>query len=229
MTGGAATPTVSHKTYLSPLSPKGPRRMTNRLLTISLVSLLLVPVPASSQTELSASGGMTLSKVRFSGEGLALEADYRLGIRAGAQATMPLAGPVALQVGGAYVQKGFRFTFFEESEDVRIDYLELTALLRPVFPLGEPETALVSMAVFGGPAVGVRVGCSVKDISESCSEDVASLDLGVAVGAGLRAGRFRVDATYTLGFMNVNPEEGEDEGTITNRSLAVQAGFVIPL
>jgi len=58
------------------------------------------------------------------------------------------------------------------------------------------------------------------------------MDLGVLAGAGIQMGRLRLDATYTFGIMDVNAaDSGDDDGpdSMKNRSMALQAGFVIPL
>ena len=55
-------------------------------------------------------------------------------------------------------------------------------------------------------------------------------DLGILVGAGIQTGRFRVDATYTLGVTDIDATGSGDEiDSLKNRSMAIQAGFVIPL
>ncbi len=147
-----------------------------------------------------------------------------MGVTVGVSMTKPLSETVDLQLGGAYVQKGFKIG----EDDLKLDYLELTALAKPSFPMdGE-----MSFHVLGGPALGVSMGCSATEgeQTETCSDDVASLDLGVLVGAGVQMGSLRVDATYTLGIMDVDASDAtEDDSSIKNRSMSFQAAYVIPL
>ncbi len=170
------------------------------------VSALLAPASLAAQTSLSVGGGLTLAKAQFSADGLDVTPDSRMGVTVGVSMTKPLSETVNLQLGGAYVQKGYKVSldFLGETVegDLKLDYLELTALARPSFPMdGE-----MSFHVLGGPALGVSMGCSgtAGEETEDCSDGLASLDLGVLVGAGIRMGSFRVDATYTLGIMDVN-------------------------
>ncbi|MDE2974613.1 MAG: porin family protein [Gemmatimonadota bacterium] len=194
------------------------------------VSALLAPASLAAQTSLSVGGGITLAKVQLSADGLDVTPDSRMGLTVGVSMTKPLSETVDLQLGGAYVQKGFKVSldFFGETVegDLKLDYLELTALAKPSFPMdGE-----MSFHVLGGPALGVSMGCSSTEgeETEDCSDDFASLDLGVLVGAGVQMGSFRVDAAYTLGIMDVNDAD-EDPASIKNRSMSIQAAYVIPL
>ncbi len=196
------------------------------------VSALLAPASLAAQTSLSVGGGLTLAKAQFSADGLDITPDSRMGLTVGVSMTKPLSETVDLQLGGAYVQKGYKVSldFFGETVegDLKADYLELTALAKPSFPMdGE-----MSFHVLGGPALGVSMGCSstVGEETEDCSDDLASLDLGVLVGAGIQMGSFRVDAAYTLGIMDVDAtEDDEESASIKNRSMSIQAAYVIPL
>ncbi|MDE2975562.1 MAG: porin family protein [Gemmatimonadota bacterium] len=194
------------------------------------VSALLAPASLAAQTSLSVGGGLTLAKVQFSTDGLDVTPDSRMGLTVGVSMTKPLSETVDLQLGGAYVQKGFKVG----EDDLKLDYLELTALAKPSFPMDGD----MSFHVLGGPALGIRMGCSESEEegeeveTEDCSDYVASLDLGVLVGAGIQMGSFRVDATYTLGIMDIDaadaPQDAEDS-SIKNRSMSFQAAYVIPL
>lgn len=214
--------------------------MTIRSFLPSLltVSTLLVPASLAAQTSLSVGGGLTLSEVQPSTPGFDITPDSRIGFTAGVGYTMPLAGSVALQIGGAYVQKGYKLNLelFGESlsATAKLDYLELTALAKPTFPLGAfMGEGSSSFHLLAGPAVGISVSCSLGEEgdTEDCADDLAAMDFGLLAGAGIQMGRFRLDATYTLGILNVAADSGDDDDTesLKNRSIALQAGFVIPL
>ena len=213
-----------------------------RSLSTFAVSVLLLPTPLAAQTSLSVGGGLSLAKVAFSTSGLTLTPSNRVGITVGGSMTMPLSGSVALQIGGAYVQKGTKVTasFLGESASstLKLGYLELTALAKPAFALaastGEGSSAFHLLV---GPALGIRVGCStsaeeegVTETEDCDSDDVTAMDLGVLVGGGVRMGSFRVDASYTLGIMDIDAGEDDEElDSIKNRSISVQVGYVIPM
>ena len=131
------------------------------------------------------------------------------------------------------MQKGYQLNLGEGlSGTFKLDYLELTALAKPTFPLGESEDEGPSFHLLAGPAVGIRTSCSDQGQGEidDCADDVTESDPGIPVGAGIQTGRFRVDATYTLGVTDIDATGSGDEiDSIENRSMAIQAGFVIPL
>ena len=209
-------------------------------LPLLLVSVLLLPTSLAAQTSLSVGGGFTMSKVQIAGDGFDVTPKNRTGITVGVSMTRPLSGPVALQVGGAYVQKGYKLSLdlFGESfsATAKMDYLELTALAKPTFPLGESEDDQgPSFHLLAGPALGISLSCSLQaeDENEDCANDVTAMDLSVLGGAGIQMGRFRVDATYTLGIMNIDDSDDaeDDDGadSVKHRSMALRAGFVIPI
>ena len=194
----------------------------------------LFPTDLAAQASLSVGGGLTMSKVISSTTGLDLVPDSRTGITAGIRLTRPLSGLVALEVGGAYVQKGYEVSPGEsERFTLKLDYLELTALAKLIsyfggFQGGEGP----SLHLLAGPALGITMNCSEEEEGETddCADYVTTADLGVLVGAGIQMGRFRIDATYTLGISDIVAETDGDNGvSVKNRSMALQAGFVIPL
>ncbi|MDE2761310.1 MAG: porin family protein [Gemmatimonadota bacterium] len=222
------------------------------LRSLFTVSALLVPASLAAQTYLSVGGGLTLSELRMSNlsgyrmqtPGMEITLDSRTGITAAVELTRPLSGSVALRIGGAYVQKGRKMNFRIVDPNLRqrvvtpgdswsstrkLHYLELTALAQPTFSLGASMgEGSTSFHLLAGPALGILMRCSTE-----CSDDYwTGMDLGVLAGAGIRMGRFRLDATYTLGIMDVNSADSEDDygpGSQKNRSIALRAGFVIPL
>ena len=69
---------------------------------------------------------------------------------------------------------------------------------------------------------------SVSD-SVSCGDDVKGMDFGIAAGAGAEVAvseglRLGLDVVYSMGLANL--DDAPDSGK--NRSLAIQAGVVIP-
>ena len=207
------------------------------------LALLVSQTPLAGQTAISIAGGLTMSKVAISETGFDLVPDGRTGITAGVSVSRQVSGLVALQIGGAYVQKGYKVSleFLGErvSSTLKLGYVELTALAKPSFSLEEFMGERSSFHLLVGPALGIGMSCSAKfDLAgqsetEDCADDLNTMDLGVLGGVGIQMGRFRVDATYTLGFMSIDSgleeEGGDGPDSVKNRSVAIQAGFVIPL
>jgi len=164
-----------------------------------------------------------------------------MGAIVGIDVAFPLASAVELRLGGAYAPKGYSltvsglggrgFTGFE------MDYLQFSALAR----VGSPRDGPVSVGVLVGPWMAYRVSCRLSvdfevegfgSISESgsCSADGAKIDLGVAAGGGLELAvsdglSLGLDLVYSIGLSRID----DDSDAPKNRSLAVQAGVVIPV
>ena len=106
-----------------------------------LTGLLLVPAtPAAGQTSLSLTGGINVASLEVdSSDPLVpnLQSVSRMSI--GLAATIPISERVAIQLGGAYSQKGGSLEVQEDgatiASDIELDYIELTALARVGLPL----------------------------------------------------------------------------------------------
>ncbi|MCZ0936825.1 MAG: outer membrane beta-barrel protein [Gemmatimonadetes bacterium] len=220
-----------------------------RRLVASLLPLL-VAAPLMAQTMVGIRAG--LNRATFSAfveeELLELEnlggatsEDPRMGAIAGIDVAFPLTSAVELRLGGAYAQKGYSlslsgpggsgFTGFE------MDYLQFSALAR----VGSARDGPVSVGVLLGPWMAYRVSCQLSvdfDLEEfgpiresgSCSADGAKIDFGVAAGGGVELAvsdglSLGLDLVYSLGLSRID----DDPDSPKNRSLAVQAGVVIPV
>ena len=192
-----------------------------RVAPLLLLSFL-VPSPsaASAQTTLFLTGGVNFTYLATE---TGLQANYNSAKRpfTGLAATIPIAGPFQVRLGGAYSQKGNfygldrlvptdpdypTFGTLEPAWDVhlRMGYLEFSALGGLASPVsGGP----VSVHALLGPAVAFLASCKAtateyvdgrlgESTTVSCPEDVdiAKLDFGLAAGGGLT-----VDLTDRVG------------------------------
>ncbi|WP_419941442.1 outer membrane beta-barrel protein [Candidatus Palauibacter sp.] len=207
---------------------------------IALLLPLLVAAPLMGQTLVGVRAGLNRSTVSAEGlsdlEGL-VDLDARMGMVVGVDAAFPLAGAIELRVGGAYAQKGFSASAAGlGSISGNADYLQLSALAR----MGTPRNGGLSVGVLLGPWSGFLLSCnavasidlgelgSVSD-SESCGDDLKGTDFGIAAGAGAELAvseglTLALDLIYWMGLADTGdlPDSGK------NRSLAIQAGVVIP-
>lgn len=207
-------------------------------LTASLLPLL-VAAPLAGQTMLGIRAGLNRSTVDF--DEAPVGVDARMGMIVGVDAELPLAEAVSLRVGGAYAQKGFGVSEpGEGSISFKMDYLQLSALARA----GTARADGLSVGVLAGPWVAFNLSCTVSfdaDLeefgslsgSESCGAgdlDVDAMDLGVAFGVGAELAvsegvALGLDVVYALGLKKIDDASDAPK----HRSLAVQAGVVIPL
>ena len=225
--------------------------MMHRIL-VSLLPLL-VAAPLMAQTMVGVRAGLSRSTFstfsalvdeelsELEALGGTVSEDHRMGVAAGIDVALPLASAIELRVGGAYVQKGYSLDVSgaggRASSRLEIDYLQFSALGR----LGSSRDGPLSVGVLLGPWVGARLSCQgIFDIdlpeigsiseSESCGGDGGKLDFGVAVGGGVELAisqslSLGLDLVYSIGLSRID----SDPDAPKNRSLALQAGVVVPL
>ena len=200
-----------------------------RRIVASLLPLF-VAVPLLGQALVEVRAGLNRST---STEGPRHQ-DAREGLVLGVDATLPLANAIELRAGGAYAQKGFSV----RSEGVELysramDYFQLSALAR----VGTSRDGRLSVGVLLGPWTAFHVSCNTSVhpdsfefglIVEGGCSDLAPMDFGIAVGGGVELAvseglRLGLDLLYWYGIANVGGRR-----TAGNRSLAAQAGVVIP-
>ena len=195
---------------------------------------LLVAAPLMGQTMVGVRAGLNRSTISAEG---ASNQDARMGMVVGVDAALPLAGAIELRVGGAYAQKGSGAS--EEgfgAFSLEMDYFQLSTLAR----IGTPRAGGLSVGVLLGPWAAFNLSCnasanldfgelgSVSD-SVSCGDDVKGMDFGIAAGAGAEVAvseglRLGLDVVYSMGLANLDDAPGSGK----NRSLAIQAGVMIP-
>lgn len=159
------------------------------------------------------------------------------GFAGGVFATWRMVEELSFQAEVMYVRKGAKLEFASDntitSGTLRLDYIELPALLRLDVNLGDVAT----LHALGGPAVAFRVRCRFTEHPEanassgSCGAlDARTVDFGLVggVGAGVPVGGATVflEARYGVGLRTI------DEGVAlerTNHAFAVVAGFSVPL
>ena len=107
------------------------------------------------------------------------------------------------QLEASYIQKGTKEastgSIVDDSE-IKLDYLELAALLKAGLPLG-----IVRPGVFGGVGFDIKLSCSVGG---SDCEDVKSTDFVGILGGdiGVYFGSFAIwgDARYNIGLSDIS-------------------------
>jgi hypothetical protein len=180
--------------------------------------------------------GMNQSRIG----GSATEISNHSGASAGAYVALPFSGAWSFQTGAAWSQKGWEHSDSRDQNVIKIDYVELPALLRYDFA----RAARLGAFTYFGPAFGFRGACSYSAISHangstfgvSCDEierqsngnqRFNSFDIGGIGGLAARyaAGRVNLTATaqYNYGFKAIG------FGDNKNRAATFGVGLEIPL
>lgn len=191
---------------------------------LALIALSAAPVRAQG---LEFSGGVNLSTL--SGDGIT-DAARNLGMNIAVGVVIPV-GPIGVNLGGAFSQKGAEQIVDGVTEVVDLSYIELPFHARlPLIGAGPIRLNLVL-----GPTLGINTGCEISDdvnAVRDCADlggiNVRSMDWSGTGGLGLsfRVGGLAyagVDLKYTMGFTDVEDTALFD--TYKNRAFTLQGHF----
>lgn len=221
---------------------------------------LLVPVlfsvcaamPVVGQTTAVVHAGVTSARLEGAGEDDNSDGS-RIGVSLGGGVTAGVLPNLGIHLGGTYLQKGASIGVLADDivnafyADLKLDYIELSALAKSTLPLGA-----ASLHLLAGPTVSFEVRCgtdltyslggdtvesdSGRDYSDvACAErdygigvaDTEAIEFGVAGGIGTEfpvgvSTRISLDLLYRLGLSAVF-------GDAKNRTITLRAGVSIPI
>lgn len=195
---------------------------------IVLLFLSLAVVPAQAVQIAGKGAKLGLSLANWSGEDVE-DNDARMSFALGGFLSFNISGDFSVQPELLFVQKGTKWEDGGAKLVFRLSYLEVPVLAKYSFAAGPS----LKVFVFGGPAFAFKVGATsyFEWEGESETEDIEemkSLDLGLAFGAGvempLGANRLTLDLRYTLGLANCCEVVGEDL-KVKNGALLIMAGI----
>jgi hypothetical protein len=213
------------------------------LRLLSLICALSVPLEARAQftdtplppTRLGLTAGVNLAKLAAPN----LEnVSNRDGFVGGASLVTPFAPNMAFQIEALYSMKGAVQTTTPPAPASKTTYI-LNYIEIPVMLRGDVQLLrTVRPFVYTGPALGIRIGCGLKNVaptgttSATCDElsgqEFNRFDIGWMLGGGLSfdaGGRtISLAARYEHGFRNITTDN-----QIRNRVLSFMASVEAPL
>lgn len=215
---------------MRPRSLPSVARVLSVLLLFGVV-LGVAPTPTTAQPQIEPGVRVGLTSMTHGGNPVSPIVGRRRGLTAGIFATVDVAGPFALRPELNVTQKGTRYRDGGgERAPVRsfeLSYVELPLLASVQFPRWGRATPIV----FGGPALGLRVG------TEGRRHDLERrTETSVVVGSGVdvRVGQGRtlsLDARYQIGVRSVAYRRTAgpnlpafDTGTFRSRGVIVTLG-----
>ena len=125
-----------------------------RTIAFLLVLISLSAVTAGAATQVGARGGLNVGNINFVGR--TAYDDFRMGVAAGVFATFEKSERFAYQPEILYMQVGDEGGFNQETQTLKLDYVQVPLLLRFDFA---PTNKYHPYFVFG-PAVGMLVGAT---------------------------------------------------------------------
>lgn len=201
--------------------------MITRTVAVACAIALLCTATASAQGRaLGVKGGVNLATQRNTGEGDGAALQSRIGLVAGAFATLPLFSRLELQPEVLFTSKGASVDLEGVEASLVVDYLEVPALAR----LSRRGGGKMHYYVAGGPSVGfllrarTRTKFATATEEVDISDDVNRFDFGVAMGGGVEIGALVIDGRYTLGLQDIDKDKSDAVKT-TNRAVSLTVGF----
>ncbi len=210
--------------------------MRRSLVLLTAAALMLLPVVASAQpSEFGVKGALafaTLPQVQQSlgVSGSNYEPQTRVGLILGGFSAWEANGWFAVQPELFYVQKGV--TLEGPSPNpisfvAKVDYLEVPVLAR----LTPRASAGTHPYLLAGPTFGVklrgRVERTIGGVREKADAEALLRDgeMGFALGAGARFGRFLAETRVTQGLTRANKDVPDFRRDVKNRTVALLAGL----
>lgn len=209
-------------------------------------------MPVTGQTTAVVHAGVTSARVGGAGENDSSDGS-RIGVSLGGAVTVGVLPNLGMQLGGTYLQKGASIGVLADDivnafyADLKLDYIELSALAKARLPVGA-----ASLHLLAGPTLSVEVRCvtdltyslggdtvesdSGRDYSDvACAErdygigvaDTEAIEFGVAGGIGTEfpvgvSTRISLDLLYRLGLSKAF-------ANAKNRAITLGAGISIPI
>ena len=207
-------------------------RVLTPLVLVGVV-FAAVPTPTTAQPQIEPGVRVGLTSMTHGGDPVSPVVGRRRGWTAGVFATVDVAGAFALRPELNVIQKGTRYRDgSHERAPVRtfeLSYLELPVLASVQLA----RWGRVTPVVFGGPALGLRVGASERrhDLDRRTEMSVvvgSGVDVQVSEG---RIGTLSLDARYQVGVRDVSYRRSAgpnlpafDTGTFRSRGVIVTLG-----
>jgi Outer membrane protein beta-barrel domain len=219
-----------------PVGRRWPSSFCTRVILILLTLLTAGAIPAAAQSPLATfgvKGGLTISTASIELPeveqqfGFVIDPDIRTGMLAGVFFGGPISGSIGWQGEFLVAQKGLKFDFFGNDEDVRLTYIEIPALVQWTAPISGRTVAHVS----AGPSFGFRVSEVQKENGVELDEELQAdqtetFDFGIAFGGGISFDKLVIDARFTVGLVNVaKPDQLGPNSEAHNRSFALTVGW----
>ncbi len=205
------------------------------LLCLLLAMCVTTAAVAQDPMRFGATLGLNMS-------GLAQDPEYpsgvdesmRLGLRVGPIVEFPLNQMIALQGGVLYSMKGEKIEFGNVETTVKLDYVSIPVMAK----IGFMPEATARPFVKIGPELGILVSAKgdSDDHEEDIKDDMKSIDLGLGFGAGVEMPLSDfvgfLEASYTLGLMNIDDSDDDDddkqddeEMEVKNRTISIAVGI----
>jgi len=195
-----------------------------RVLSGVIIALLATAAGASAQERnYGVKGGLNMATLS-SDDASNPNFKYRFGVVAGGFYTWAIADRLEVQPEALFSRQGASLSEQGVDATIKLDYLTVPILARYRFaPRGR------GLVVYGGPSVDFKVSAKAtasfgsEDTKTDISDDIESVDVGVAVGAAFENGRTSIEGRYTFGLSDIGKNPA-DLGHTKHRVIGILVG-----
>jgi hypothetical protein len=195
-----------------------------RLLSGVIVLLLVSVTGAFAQDHnWGVKGGLTMATLSTDDE-TNPDLKYRFGFIAGGFYTWPIGERFEVQPEALFSQQGASVSEQGVDATIKLDYVTVPILARYRFaPRGH------GLVVYGGPSIGFKVSAKAtakfgsEDIKTDISDDIETIDAGIAAGAAYESGRMSIEGRYTFGLTDIG-KVPDESGKTKHRVIGILVG-----
>ena len=195
-----------------------------RLLSGVLLLVLVTGSPARAQGfTWGVKGGINLATLS-SDEEPNPDNKIMVGLVGGAYVNWRLAGRLDFQPEVLVGEQGSAIGSDVADAKIKLDYVTVPLLVR--YRLSSSGGGL---AIYGGPSLAIKFRARASaefggnTVTTDISDQIETMDYGVAVGAMYERGRYSIDGRYTFGLANINAAE-DNPATVKNRVFTALVG-----
>jgi len=200
--------------------------MKRLFLTVAVFCISFVIL----QAQFSARAGLNIGKNEFSINGTSLTTGPLYGFNAGFEGDFKIAGPLYINAGLLYTQKGTEFELIYKGT-MTIEYIEVPLNMKVKFDAG-PINLFAQAGVYGAYAIGNKLSYDKEGMDDysfdygTDKDEIDRMDYGFDVGVGAGFSKISLLFSYEEGFGDIyNAGETILTTAITNKVFSVSATF----
>ncbi len=195
-----------------------------RVLFVVLALIFVCTAVQAQDMMFGAKAGLTLGTIDKDVEDLGMPSEvdkkFRMGMTFGAMMHMPMGENMVFMGEAAYIQKGVKFDFAGEEVIMKVDFLQIDALVKYMFA--------DAFGIYAGPALGFLLSAEEEydgetaDMKDYMKSTEFSLSFG---GQFMFAENMMADARYNMGLTALDDDEEEDMD-IKSRTIILSVGYM---
>jgi hypothetical protein len=199
--------------------------MKRLIILLSVIFVVLSFSNLNAQLKVGVTAGANLANVSVDPEPTE-DLKMLFGFGFGAVLELPLNNNLGLKVEPMYLGKGSVLEGNGTEIDFNLNYLEIPVFIKYSIGKGKAKPYL-----YAGPSIGILLSAEFDGRDQK--ENYASIDFGVAAGAGIDIpvgkNTIFIEARYALGLSDVSDTDRDDIPEIKTNGIQIFAGFMIPL